>query len=190
MRSQTEQSEGAIERGTPGEGEGTYRFTVDLSVVGVIDALDRAARRGRLPGLTVDREAKTFVVTDFGRPFESKLEGRVVPRVVLEGGGRESAEVESRVRVKPMLPAVFATVLVATVWPGILLTDSMLRLYFSWYTIPTWWWYLPLTVPFCPLAWVKAWRQSKASGGKEGADLMGKVQQELGSAAGGRGAGG
>jgi len=140
----------------------------------VLDVLDKAARKGRLPGLDVDREARTFTMTDFGKPFESVLTGTVT-----DDAGAGSSTVRFGIRMKRMLPIVFAVILIATVWPGLPLTDSMLKMYFSSYHIETWWWYLPLTVPFVPLAWRKAMRGSRETGKTEAAELVEKIAKEL-----------
>lgn len=141
----------------------------------VLESLDRASRKGKLPGLRLDRAARSFSLSDFGRPFESVLTGTIAPDSPTAAGSR----IHLNSRVKPTLPIIYAVILVVTIWPGILLTDSMLKLYFSWYTIPTWWWYLPLTVPFSPWAWWKAWKQSKASAAVEGAELVSTLTATL-----------
>ena len=141
----------------------------------VLESLDRASRKGKLPGLRLDRAAHTFALSDFGRPFESVLTGTIAPDAPPAAGSR----IHLHSRVKPTLPIIYAVILVVTIWPGILLTDSMLKLYFSWYTIPTWWWYLPLTVPFSPWAWWKAWKQSRTSAAVEGAELVSTLTATL-----------
>lgn len=143
-----------------------------LTPEGVIAALDAAARKGKLPGLTCEMGGagkRAFRVADFGKPFESQLIG-VIEEVT--GTPGVASRTTCRLRMKMVMPVIFVLMLVASVWPGILLTDSMLRMYFSWYTIPTWWWYLPLTVPFVPLAWRKAWRTSIASGRAEAEEIL------------------
>jgi hypothetical protein len=132
--------------------------------------LDQAARRGKLPGFRPTDSTSRFVLTDFGHPFAGILEA--------QHDGNGTIRFESRLR--PGLPLLFAAILVATVWPGIWLTDSMLRMYFSWYDIPTWWWYLPLTVPFVPLGMLAALRRSRASIAREAEGLIRKVAAEVG----------
>jgi hypothetical protein len=152
-----------------------------LSPEAVVEELNRAARRGKVPGLRADGSKRgatgEFEVSDFGRPFESVLHGRVTRE------GEESV-IRFESRVKPLVPVIFVVILVVTVWPGILLTDSMLKMYFSWYTIPTWWWYLPMTVPFSPWAFMKAWKQSKGSAAAEGAEIVKAVGEVVGQGGG------
>jgi hypothetical protein len=66
----------------------------------------------------------------------------------------------------PKLPVIFGLLILFTIWPGVWLTHSMLRAYFSFYTYPewiTWAWYIPFTV--LPLPWMLARmiRQSRAA---------------------------
>ncbi len=162
----------------------SVEFVVAGNSKNIIETLDRAARKGNLPGLRIDRVAGTFSLTDYGKPFESIMQGRVIDEIQSESDGG-SKKVRSMIRIKsrikPTMPVIFVAILIFSVWPGVLLTDSMLKLYFSWYTIPTWWWYIPLTVPFCPIAWRKAWRQSQSSAAAEGRDLIEKIRIVLGN---------
>lgn len=64
--------------------------------------------------------------------------------------------------------------MVVSIWPGILLVDSMLRKYFAWYTIETWWWYYPLTIPTTP--WV-IWSSVRKS--REAAQVAARQTLEL-----------
>ncbi|MBX3403707.1 MAG: hypothetical protein KF699_09895 [Phycisphaeraceae bacterium] len=145
----------------------------------IVARLDEAARRGKLPGFSAARSGRgggaggtLFTITDFGSPFESIMVATVVRA---DSGTHLSFEV----RLKPLMPAVFAAVLVVTVWPGVWLTDSLLRTYSSWYmSLPDWAtyaWYLPLTVPFCPPAFMAAVRKSRAAAAAEARELIDKV---------------
>ena len=57
------------------------------------------------------------------------------------------------------------------------MTDSMIRTYFSGYDIATWKWYLPLTAPFVPWAMWSAIRKSQVSARGQAAELVEKVRQ-------------
>ncbi|MCC6322343.1 MAG: hypothetical protein IT438_13010 [Phycisphaerales bacterium] len=139
----------------------------------IVERLDAAARRGKLPGWRspgpAARSSGTlFELTDFARPFEHTLRA-TADRYT---GG---TSLRFDIRPKPTLPVVYLIVLVVTVWPGVWLTNSMLRSYFTGYDWKTWMWYLPLTVPFIPLALVRAWRKSRHSAHAEALELIGKV---------------
>lgn len=156
-----------------------------LEAQSVVALLDEAARRGKLPGFSPVRavgggtvDGPLFTVTDFGSPFESVL---MATAARADSGTRLSFDV----RLKPLMPAVFLAVLAATIWPGVWLTDSLLRTYSSWYmSLPDWAtyaWYLPLTVPFCPPVFLAAVRRSRVSADAEARELIGKVAALLGA---------
>lgn len=157
------------------------RVDVLLSPVEIVARLETAARRGRLPGFhragAEGRGGGTsdalFVLTDFGTPFESVLEG--LARA--QGAG---CVLTFRTRLKPLMPWVFTLMLVASVWPGVWLTDSLIRTYFPSYDIATWKWYIPLTAPFVPLAIWSAVKRSRAAGHAAAEELIRKIQGLLG----------
>lgn len=75
------------------------------------------------------------------------------------------------------MAVVFGVILVLTVWPGVWLTDSMIRSYFTSYDYKTWMWYLPLTAPFVPWMMWSAWRRSRASALEEAVRLIERVRE-------------
>lgn len=144
-----------------------------LSPAEIRARLDSAARKGNLPGWqsadgSANPRPELFAITDFAGPFEHILSARAEP-------GTDGTTLRFELRVKPTMPLVYLAVLVATVWPGVSLTDSMLRSYFTGYDWRTWMWYLPLTVPFVPLALAGAWKKSRRSAKAQAADLIAKV---------------
>lgn len=168
----------ATESRTTPPDEGANALPVVRSPVSpatVIERLEATARRGQLPGFepASHTNESAFVISDFGHPFESRLLGSIWA----DGSG---CRIGFRSNLKTRLIWVFAAILVLTVWPGVWLTDSMLRTYFSSYTIQTWWWYLPLTVPFVPLSLRSAIRRSRASAAIEALGLIEKVATALG----------
>jgi hypothetical protein len=144
------------------------RIRTPFSASRIRDAVDQASRRGKIPGISLEQGGDNFKITDFGQPFESILAASV-------RGNQVTSIIQFRSRLKPLMPVIYAIVLLLSIWPGIWLTDSMLRAYFSWYRIPTWWWYLPLTVPTSPWMMWAAVRKSRASGHIAAVDLIGKV---------------
>lgn len=154
-----------------------------LSPVEIVNRLDIAARRGKMPGFVKGGSGGvTFSLSDFGTPFESEL----LSRAEAAGGGNRST-LRFELKIKPRWPWVFAIVLVLTVWPGVWLTDSLLKTYITSYSFPTWIWYLPLTVPFVPLGMWTAIKRSRASGRAEAMQLIERIRKELGDGAGGGG---
>lgn len=156
------------------------RLRTKLTTDEVRRRLDAAARKGRLPGLRLEgaRDRELFEVREFGRPFESSL---IAFRAA--GAGAEApGDIEFRLRLRQMIPWIFAIGLIASIWPGIYLVDSMLRHYFSWYTsIETWWWYLPLTVPTSPWAFMSAMKKSRESAASEAGSIIQKIGAEIGA---------
>jgi hypothetical protein len=145
----------------------------DLSPDQVRDRLDAAARRGRLPGLNLETPCGAFEIRDFGHPFESSLIASI------ENSGEKGVRITFDTKVRPLVPWIFAVALVLSIWPGIYLVDSMLHHTFSWYNIPTWWWYLPLSVPTSPWAFASAMKKSRHSATADARQLIQKVAGEL-----------
>lgn len=154
-------------------GDALPSLTTTLSSAEIREKLDVAARKGRMPGLELQSQAGIFEIREFGQPFESTLTATAAAGV----DGFQTIEFQSKIR--PMFPTVFAVMLVVSIWPGIYLVDSMVRHYFSWYDIPTWWWYLPLTVPTSPWAFWSAVKKSRASASVEARRLIERVATEL-----------
>lgn len=116
-----------------------------LSPPQIIERLETLARRGKLAGFRARPGGVLFEAECFAEPFDRVLEARAAT-----AGGVTTLSFTVRLLWKA--PAIFAVVTALTIWPGVWLTDSMLRMYFSWYRIPTWWWYVPVTV--VPLFWM------------------------------------
>ncbi|MBL8762700.1 MAG: hypothetical protein JNM07_00335 [Phycisphaerae bacterium] len=136
-----------------------------------MERLDRAARRGKLAGFERGSGAVLFSASAFGSPFDGVVEARHdAVRGILS----------FRWRVRPMMPWLFVLLTVVTIWPGVWLTDSLLVTYFSWYRIPTWWWYVPLSV--LPLPWVAraAVQRTRASIDASARERVADIARELG----------
>lgn len=140
----------------------------------IVARLDAAARKGRLPGFRPTSSRALFEVREIGHPFQAEL---LAHASRLDSEAR--TELAFELRIRPLLPFIFALMLALSIWPGIYVVDSMLRQYFSWYTIPTWWWYLPLTVPTSPWAFWSALKKSRAAARAEAAELINKISAEL-----------
>lgn len=137
----------------------------------ILDRLDTAARRGRLPGF--HRGAGSFRIRIFGQAFEREL----VASIAHDGGG---SVIRFRLRLMPMMPLVFGITTLVTIWPGVWLTDSMIKAYYppaqDWW--PTWAWYLPLTVLPLPWAARSMWRKSQATAAEEVRKTIEAVERE------------
>lgn len=143
-----------------------------LSPAVVLERLDEAARRGRMPGFHA--EPGGFRIRVFGEAFERELDASVT-------ADGEGSVLKLRLRLRPLMPIVFALIGVTTVWPGVWLTESMLETYYppaqSWW--PIWWWYVPLTVIPLPWAARSLWRKSQATASAEVSKTMSAIEREL-----------
>ncbi|MFT5423104.1 MAG: hypothetical protein ACI89L_000877 [Phycisphaerales bacterium] len=178
------------ENSGPGERFEPVRVRTPLAVGEVLERVTALSKRGKLPGFAPRGDGggegggeRGFVAAVHGKPFDSELVCQV--REVGDEGGDEcgdGSEIDTGVRLKRGLPAVFGVVVVLSIWPGVLLTDSLMNTWFSWYPNETWKtyaWYLPLTV--IPLPWMvrKVMRQSRASGAQHAAEQVGKIAKAV-----------
>lgn len=143
----------------------------------ILAKLETAARRGRLAGYA-KTSASTFVCDAFGEPFESDLLASVASK-------DDRSVINFRVKLRPRLPLIFGVSSILSIWPGVWLMDSLMLTYFPRFTasVPTAWWYLPLTVlplPYFAVTWM---RKSKAGAMASAQEMIGKIASELGASA-------
>lgn len=141
----------------------------------VLARLLALAKRGKLAGYqagssTGGTVGASFRASIFGEPYDRELVGVVEAKA---GGG---SLIRMRSRLLKKLPAIMISVFVLTIQPGLWLTDSMLRLYFSWYRIDTWWWYLPLVLLSAPVMW-KQFKKSERTAASEAALVVQAIRQ-------------
>lgn len=110
----------------------------------IVSRLTSLAKRGDLPGFAPGRGEVLFSVAAHGSPFDK----RVIAVCFRDGG---QTRLRFRTRLNRKSPLVMSLVTLITIWPGVWLTDSMLRTYFPGYDYATWMWYLPLSI--LPLPW-------------------------------------
>ncbi|MFN0011547.1 MAG: hypothetical protein ACKVS8_07875 [Phycisphaerales bacterium] len=138
----------------------------------VVATLDGVARRGKLPGFVAGggraSDGVLFVVDAFSTPFDGRVRARALAG---ESGGRDvrptepgSTTLAFEVRLKPLWPTVFVVAMVLAIWPGVILTESLLASIFPhtpWTWEYTWWWYMPLSILGCPWAIWDAFGKSR-----------------------------
>lgn len=129
------------------------------------------SKRGKFPGFIEAAEGR-FTALLFGSPLDHDLLGHIEET---EGGSR----ITFATRIQRRFPIIFWTVMILTVWPGVWMTDSMIRTYIPSYKFQTWMWYIPLTVIPLPWYWLKMLRDSKASAMAHAQELIERMQQEL-----------
>jgi hypothetical protein len=148
-------------------------LVVALDAAEIRRRMDLASRRGRVPGVHVGEGDTLFEVDGCGAPFEHHLVATGTPA---DGAIRVSFALVRRNR----MPLVFAILLVVTVWPGVYFMDQLIPGEWNW--IPTWTWYLPLTVLPVPWFWRSTARKSHAIALEDSRGLVEKIRVELGSA--------
>lgn len=165
-------------------------LTVPLAAEAIVAKIDESSRRGRMPGFEAGTPQGLFVVDAWGTPFDHDLIATAHP-----AGGETRLDFTLRLRRK--IPAVHAILLLFTVWPGVWLTDSMLKLWFGWYYALTqkdafiwggfeaftYLWYVPLCVVPLPWFWRSSMRRSRRTARVSGLEMIAKIAKELGIAA-------
>ncbi len=145
----------------------------DRSQAEVFGSLLKMSKQGKLAGYGYADGDESAVADAHGTPFDSDLQIQVA-----EGAVRFSLKMRAK------FPAIFAGLLIVTVWPGLPLTDSFMYS-FEWYerlmgeSIETWMWYLPLTVLPIPFVWKSAIKKSKASAHEHALETIEKIKAVL-----------
>lgn len=151
-----------------------------LSPPGVLARLDRASRRGKLPGFTGEHREGLCAVAAFGEPFDRLM----IIKAEQNDDGRTRLRFSLKLDLR--IPALLLGLLAITVWPGEPLTDSLLKTYFTWYSdwtlgwFRTWMWYLPLTIPAIPLTWRWAMKKSNETTHQSAHEMVRKVADAVG----------
>jgi hypothetical protein len=146
-----------------------------LSPETIVDRLDTLAKRGKLAGFQRGTPPTLFEAAAFGTPFDYRL----IARGTSVGGGTLLSFV---LKLPPKVPIVYAVIVVLSIWPGVWLTDSMLRTYFSWYTLSMWGtcaWYVPLTILPLPWMYKKHFVGSRVAATADAAELIRKIAPEI-----------
>jgi len=147
-----------------------------LSEGEITSRLEGLAKRGKLAGYESPVKGvpgALFAVAAFGHVFDYRL--------IAHSERDEAGRVTLRFTLVQLMraPLIFALVLILTVWPGVWLTDSMLTSYFSWYTVETWKWYLPLTVLPIPFMWRSTHLKSLSAASRHAGEQLEKINGEL-----------
>jgi hypothetical protein len=113
-----------------------------------------------------------FAAAAFGHPFDSDLVGELRPGTGLE----------FRLAMHRRLPAIFAVILVLTVWPGVYCMDELIAqlLPSLWRPWVTYYWYIPLTILPAPWLWRSMMHRSRASAREHAMETITKIAAEVG----------
>lgn len=159
-----------------------------LSPEAVLERLDRLSKRGKLPGFARVQQLRgpgtpsgaAFRVLVFGSPYDQELIAALAPEPAASGpaSGPGATALSFRLRLLRKTPTIMIGTIVLTLFPGLPLTDTMLKAYFDWYRIETWWWYVPLTVLTLPFMW-RQFTASKRASRAEADQVIAKIAKEL-----------
>jgi hypothetical protein len=150
-----------------------------LSRADLLRRLESAARRGKLAGYKPLPSPGLFEVEAWGTPFEGALQA-------VEGAPGAGASATTtwtyRTRLRPAWPWGFGVALVLSVWPGVVLTESMLGAMlpgWTWLWGTTYWWYLPLSIIGGAWAMWVALKRSRATVHASAHEMAAKIEQLL-----------
>ena len=133
----------------------------------VVEKLDRAARRGKLPGFESDGDGD-FRVAVFGNPFDRELVATI-----------EESDGGSVIRFAPKLlrkaPVVLGLSVVLSIWPGIEFVDILTPT--SWWA--TWTWYLPLVIVPTALMVPGMWKKSEKAAALHAREQIGTIAKRV-----------
>jgi len=132
------------------------------------------SQRGKLPGF--ETKSGGFLALAYGWVYDFDLVGTFA-------GTSAGTRMGFELLVKRKMPWIVALCLVASVWPGVWITDSMLSIYFDWYPKEFWktcLWYLPLSIIPIPWVWKTAMNRSRAEAEVSARDLIERIASELG----------
>lgn len=139
--------------------------------------LEVMSRRGRLPGFR--RTLSGCEVAAHGQPFD-----KVMHLNAVDGAGRGAVFTPS-LRLERRMPAITAVIFILVTWPGVLLTDSFMRMHLAFYDawttqgLKTWWWYVPLCIISLVWAWFGAIKKSHRTAKQSARETLDKIAAEL-----------
>lgn len=139
-----------------------------------VDRLALLSKRGKLPGFQrqpAQGTTEKFQLLVFGNPYDRILLGTAAP-------SDTGSQITLECRLLRKIPIFVIAVMVFALFPGVLVTHSMLSVWFSWYTWNEWItvaWYVPLFLLAVP-ALIKQYRNSERAAA---IDLAKRVEQVL-----------
>ena len=145
----------------------------------IVARIAKLSQRGRIPGFERGSGNVLFTATAFGQPLDRTLEAHTETNSNNNAPENHSTTLRFSTRLKPALPWTFAIITALSIWPGVWLTDELLRTYFLRYDYATWMWYLPITI--IPLPWmVRAMmRKSEAAAAESAHDLIERIRSAV-----------
>jgi len=120
----------------------------------IVSILEALAKKGKLPGFEPNGVPGLFRVDAFGMPSDYDLVAEAV-------GDSAGTQLRFKLVSQRKFHLIMAISIVLTIWPGMWMTDSMLRTWFRSYDFATWIWYVPLMILPLPWLWYSATRKSR-----------------------------
>lgn len=156
-------------------------LTTSLPLPEILARLEKAARRGDLPGFeragpAISGTPAAFHVDADALPFE----GMLIATAAAATGEQPGTTLHLHTRLKQRMPWVFFIVLALTAYPGVLLTESMIRTIvpgWAWLWSTVWWWYFPLAIVSIPLALIPAVKKSRKMAAISAAEAAARVSR-------------
>ena len=151
------------------------RLRTDRPAREVVELLDEAARRGKLPEFEATGEG-CFSLLAYGAPFDAELHG--------DAGARQGAtEISLDLRLHRRMPIIYAIVLLLTVEPGRYFADEFLATFLPSLHghIPTWWWWYPVTIIPIPWLWRGWMRKSRRTTRESAMERIEQIEVILGA---------
>lgn len=146
---------------------------VAMPPAGIVATLDALAARGKLPEFSPAPKPDLFTLPAFGEPFDYTLSARAQP------DGPAETTLTFSLQRRWRLPLIMLILIAFTIWPGVWLTDSLIRTYWSTYDFPTWTWYMPVTVLPLPWMWRRMARKSRDAAQTHAAELRETIRAAL-----------
>lgn len=147
------------------------RVVTRLSREAVLERLETAAKRGRLPGFARGGSGALFVAAAPSTPFDHEL-------VASASAGGEDTTLEFRLRLAWRAPAITGAALVVSVWPGVHFVDQLLPASWGWVSTHVYWWYLPLSL-LSLLWWPAALRRSRSAARASAREVVARIAAML-----------
>jgi hypothetical protein len=163
----------------PCRGEALPSIRTSLTEAEVLSRLGLASRRGRLPGFIARPSSDVlFRVSAFGHPVDGRLDAGI------EGSGADR-RITFQLTLPRRLRVILALILLLTVWPGLYFMDQLMIQFLSSARafVPTWWWYLPVTVAPIPWVWRSVMNRARHTTAASANEAIRKIAFELGAAA-------
>lgn len=136
----------------------------------IVSLLEKLAKKGKLPGFESQgiKDGGLFRVDAFGVALDYDL-------IAHSSTHSEGTELGFHLVSQRKFHIIMAISIVITIWPGMWMTDSMLRTWFTSYDFATWMWYVPLMILPLPWLWYSATQKSKKAAAEHAVEQLATI---------------